>query len=211
MKVLVACEYSGTVRDAFINHGYEAMSCDLRETESTGPHYKGDVRDVLYDDWDLMIGHPDCTYLTIAGAASFNDPGRAEKREEAIKFFQLLQNAPIKHIALENPFMFKAALERVGKYDQYVNPFDFGVPERKRMALWLTNLPLLQPTDIVEVKPNKTYIRKSGPKAGQPYYTYYHQGKSAKERARFFPCIANAMADQWGSYVASQLKQAAAE
>ena len=197
MKVLIACEYSGTVRDAFIERGHEAVSCDILPTERPGAHHQGNVLDILSDGWDLMIAHPPCTFLTIAGAAYYKDAGRAEKREEAVEFFKALQAAPIPKIAIENPIPFLSVQGQIGKYQQYVNPFDFGVPIRKRVCLWLKNLPLLKPTDPVEVKPNKEYVRKSGPKKGQIYKTYYHQGKSAKERARFFHCIAGAMAEQW--------------
>lgn len=173
------------------------MSCDFLDTEAPGPHHKGDVLGILGDGWDLMVAHPPCTYLTIAGAAYYNAAGRAEKREEAVAFFKALQAAPIPQIGIENPIPFLSVQKEIGKYQQYVNPFDFGVPIRKRVCLWLKNLPLLQPTNPVPVEPNKVYVRKSGSKKGQTYKTYFHQGKSAKERARFFPCIANAMAEQW--------------
>ena len=199
MRVLVACEFSGVVRDAFSKRGHYAMSCDLLPPERGPPHHQGDVLEILHDDWDLMIAHPPCTYLTIAGAAYKDDPERVQKRRESIIFFKALQDAPIPRIAIENPIPFNDVQARVGKYDQYVNPFDFGVPIRKRICLWLKGLPLLKPTNPVEAKPNKTYIRKTGKKAGQPYFTYYHQGKTAHERSRFFPCVAEAMAEQWGT------------
>jgi hypothetical protein len=199
MRVLVACEYSGTVRDAFLALGHDAMSCDILPTESPGPHYQGDVRDLLHDGWDLMVGHPPCTYLSYAGAAYWNDEGRAELRERAMAFFMELYNSPIPRIALENPRGYPCKVFR--RPDQEVNPFDFGTPERKRICLWLKNLPPLFCTNPVDVQPKKVYIRKSGSRAGEKYYTYYHQSKNAKERARFFPSVAAAMADQWGAYV----------
>lgn len=196
MKVLIACEYSGIVRDAFIQKGHSAVSCDILPTEAPGPHIQGDVLQALHDGWDMMIAHPPCTYLTIAGAAYYKK--NATKREDAIRFFEALQSAPIDKIAIENPIPFNSVQERIGKYDQYVNPFDFGTPERKRICLWLKNLPPLKPTNVVAAPIKKTYIRKTGPKAGKPYHTYYHQGKSAHERSRFFKSVAEAMADQWG-------------
>lgn len=213
MKILIACEYSSTVRDAFYKKGHKAYSCDILPTEGNPAfHFKEDIlkiisggwlktengRKIFIDKWDMMIAHPPCTYLSIAGASKYKSPGRKELRDDAVDFFIALQNARIEKIAIENPIPFKCVQERVGKYDQYVNPFDFGTPERKRICLWLKNLPLLKPTKPVNAPIKKTYIRKTGPKAGQPYHTYYHQGKSAKERARFFKTIAEAMASQWG-------------
>ena len=200
MKILVACEYSAIVRDAFRSKGHDAWSCDILPTEGDPRwHIQGDVLDVLGNGWDMMIAHPPCTYLTIAGASKYKDADRVVLRDSAVSFFIRLQNAPIDKIAIENPIPFNCVQDRIGKYDQYVNPFDFGVPERKRICLWLKGLPALKSTNIVNAPIKKTYIRKTGPKAGRPYHTYYHQGKSAKERARFFPCIAEAMAEQWGS------------
>ncbi len=197
MKVLVACEYSGIVRDAFIRAGHDAMSCDLLPSESDlGPHYQGDVRDILEDGWDLMIAHPPCTYLTIAGASKRKE--RQKEMLEAITFFAILQRAPIPRIAIENPTPFKEVMEFVGRYHQRVNPFEFGDPYRKKICLWLKNLPPLFATEIVEVSASGYCIRKTGPRAGKKYNYYYHQGKSAKERARFFPGVAKAMAEQWG-------------
>ena len=192
MRVLVACEYSGVVRDAFLAKGHEAVSCDILPAESAGPHIQGDVRGVLGDGWDLMVAHPPCTYLTWAGAGNWNDPGRAEKREEAVRLFMDLYNAPIPRVAIENP---RGYIQKVfRKQDQEVNPFDFGEPERKRVCLWLKGLPPLISTEVVAVKPKKVYVRADG----RRYKTYFHQGKSAKERARFFVGMARAMADQWG-------------
>jgi hypothetical protein len=198
VKVLVACEYSGVVRDAFIAHGHDAMSCDLLPTEVPGPHYQGSVLDVLDGDWDLLIGFPPCTYLTYAGAANWNDEGREELREEALKFFLALYNSPIKRVAIENPRGY--ACKAFRRPNQEINPFEFGTPERKRICLWLKNLPPLFSTIITEAPAKKEYVRKSGPRAGQIYRAYFHQGKNAHERARFFPSIADAMADQWGAF-----------
>ena len=135
MKILVACEYSGTVRDAFIARGHDAMSCDLLDTETPGPHHKGDVLGILDGGWDLMVAHPPCTYLMIAGAANYLDDGRAERRDSAVGLFKALQSAPIPQIAIENPIPFLSVQEQIGKYDQYVNPFDFGVPIRNGLKI----------------------------------------------------------------------------
>jgi hypothetical protein len=199
MRVLVACEYSATVRDAFRRQGHDAWSCDILPTEGDPRwHIEGDALEVAYGGpWDLIIGHPPCTYLTYAGAANWNDEGRAEKREAALSFFMALYNAPAPMVALENPRDYPSAAFR--KQDQEVNPFDFGVPIRKRVCLWLRGLPPLETMPPIDVAPAATYIRKTGARAGQPYRAYFHQGKTAKERARFFPCIAEAMATQWGA------------
>jgi len=173
------------------------MSCDLLPTESPGPHYQGDVFDIVGNGWDLLVGFPPCTYLTYAGAANWNDEGRAELREHALKFFLALYNAPVPHVALENPRGY--ACKAFRRPDQEINPFEFGTPERKRICLWLNNLPPLFATSIVEAPPKAEYVRKSGARAGQIYRAYFHQGKNAKERAKFFPSVADAMADQWGS------------
>lgn len=201
MRVLVACEFSGVVREAFRKRGHEAWSCDLLPTEIPSKnHYQGDALwFARVHNWDLMIAHPPCTYLTIAGAAYKDQPHRIKQRELAINFFRELQEMPIQRIAIENPIPFNDVTQQIGKYDQYVNPFDFGVPIRKRICLWLRNLPLLKPTNSVAVTHDKIYIRKTGKKKGQPYRTYYHQGKTSHERSRFFPCVADAMADQWGA------------
>lgn len=201
MRVLVACEYSGIVRDAFAARGHNAMSCDLLPTDAPhGLHYQGDIFDLLQGDlsWDLMVAHPPCTRLTIAGAAYLYRPDAVRDREEAIEFFARLQAAPIPKIAIENPTPFKLVTERVGKYTQRTNPFMFGDPVRKAICLWLKNLPVLVPTNIVPVEPTGYCIRKTGPRAGERYNYYHHQGKNAHERSRFFPGIAAAMAAQWG-------------
>jgi hypothetical protein len=199
--VLIACEYSATVRDAFRDRGFDAWSCDLLPTEGDPRwHIQGDALEAIYGQhWDCLIAHPPCTYLTYAGAAYWNKPGRAEQREDALTFFKAIYAAPVHHIAIENPRGYPSKAFR--RQDQEVNPFEFGNPVRKRVCLWLKNLPPLMPTEIVEAPPRVTYIRKSGTRAGQPYHGYFHQGKTAKERARFFPCIAAAMADQWGDHI----------
>lgn len=151
MKVLVACEYSGTVRDAFLALGHEALSCDLLPTDSPGPHYQGDVRDVLYDGWDLMVAHPPCTYLSVSGmhwtARGLRDP---QLTEDALDFVRLLMDAPIPRIAVENPV--SVISSRIRKPDQVVQPWEYGHDASKKTCLWLKNLPKLQPTNIVQPK-----------------------------------------------------------
>jgi hypothetical protein len=157
MKILVACEYSGTVRDAFIAAGHEAISCDLLPTDAPGPHYQGSVFDLIDDrnnnGWDLMIAHPPCTYLTVTGnkwfKPEFKDrfPDRHKQREDALDFFKRLFECNINRICLENPVGVVSTLYR--KPTQYVQPWQFGDPHSKRTGLWLKNLPELVPTKIV--------------------------------------------------------------
>ena len=191
MRVLVACEYSGIVREAFKSKGHDTWSCDLLPTEIPGQHIQGDVLKILNDGWDLMIAHPPCTYLTYAGMGAWNKPGRKEKREEAFRFFMELYNAPIPRVAIENPRGYPSRMFR--RPDQEVNPFDYGEAERKRVCFWLKNLPPLFCGLQVAVAPKVIYTRKDGRK----YKGYYHQGKNAHERSRFFKGIAKAMAEQW--------------
>ena len=193
MRVLIACEFSGIVRDAFIARGHEAVSCDLLPSERPGPHIQGDVLEHLNDGWDLMIAHPPCTYLTWAGARYWNDEGREDKRKAALRFFMQLYHAPISKVAIENPRGYITQAFR--RQDQEVNPFDFGEPIRKRVCLWLKNLPPLLMGPFVQVDPSGSCIKTNGRK----YNYYYHQGKTGKGRSRFFASIANAMAEQWGS------------
>lgn len=201
IRVLVACEYSATVRDAFRARGFDAWSCDLLPTEGDPRwHIQGDALEAVYgQQWDLLIGHPPCQFLTYAGASSWNKPGRQEARTASMAFFRALWDAPIAHIALENPRGLPC--KEISRPHQEVNPFEFGEAQRKRICLWLKKLPPLMATMLVDVQPSVTYIRKTGPRAGQRYNGYWHQGRTAKERARFFPGIAAAMADQWGDYL----------
>lgn len=145
MKVLVGCEFSGTVRDAFIAKGHEAMSCDLLPTERPGPHYEGDIFDVIDDSWDLAIFHPPCTYLAVSGLHwNKRVPGRAEKTEEALEFVRKLLDAPIPRIALENPV--SCISSRIRKPDQIIQPWHFGHDASKKTCLWLKGLSPLEPT-----------------------------------------------------------------
>lgn len=192
MKVLVACEYSGIVRDAFIAKGHDAISCDILPTESAGPHYQGDIRNIIYNDWDLLIAHPPCTYLTNAAnrwlyedCATGTAQERILKREEAIKFFKLFQHVDIPRVAIENPEPHPYVMQQVGRYHDKIQPWMFGEEEQKGICLWLKNLaPLL--TTIIETRRYQKVFR-TPPNSDR-----------SKQRSKFFPGIAKAMAEQWG-------------
>jgi hypothetical protein len=181
MRVLVACEFSGRVRDAFIAAGHDAVSCDLLPSETPGPHYQGDVRDVLGAGWSLMVAHPPCTRLAVSGARYFK--GREAEQEAALDFVRLLLNAPIPRIALENPV--SVISSRIRKPDQIVQPWMFGDGETKATCLWLKNLPLLVPTNIVPEREARVHKEPPSPDRW-------------KNRSRTMPGIARAMAAQWG-------------
>jgi len=183
MKVLIACEYSGTVRDAFLARGHDAMSCDILPTDSPGPHYQGDVRDVLGDGWDLMIAHPPCTHLAVSGARHFAAKQASGVQDDALDFVRLLLDAPIERIALENPVSIISS--RIRKPTQIIQPWQFGHGETKATCLWLKNLPKLVPTDIVPGR--EARIHRMPPSADR-----------WKLRSTTFVGIAAAMADQWG-------------
>lgn len=197
MKVLVACEFSGIVRDAFIARGHTAWSCDLLPTESDGgPHIVGDVRNVLALDWDMMIAHPPCTYLANSGVHwLYRQDGRWERMREAARFFRTLLEAPIARIAVENPIMHKYAVEIVGrKHDQTIQPYEFGHPESKRTCLWLKGLPHLVPIDVLQRPANGKWQNQTP--SGQN-----RLGPSPdrwKLRSATYRGIAEAMAAQWG-------------
>src|ERR1043166_3534873 len=145
LRVLVACEFSGVVRDAFASLGHYAVSCDLLPSETPGNHYQGDVRDILNDGWDLMIAHPPCTHLAVSGARWFK--GKQKKQKEALAFVKMLLSAPIPRIALENPVSIIST--KIRRPDQIIQPWMFGHGETKTTCLWLKNLPPLTPTSIV--------------------------------------------------------------
>ena len=198
MKVLVACEYSGTVRDAFLAKGHEAMSCDLLPTDVPGPHYQGDVFDIINDGWDLMIAHPPCTYLSNAGARWLYPKGklnqeRYEKGLEAKEFFFSLLNAKIDKICVENPK--PSLVYELPAATQIIHPYHFGDPYSKRTQLWLKNLSPLQHTNVVDIKGywcGSFTSRFKGDKSKTVL------GKTWKDRSKTFDGIANAMAEQWG-------------
>lgn len=181
MRVLIACEYSGVVRDAFLAAGHDALSCDLLPTEKPGPHHQGDVREILGNGWDLMIAHPPCTHLAVSGARWFKD--KQQEQAEALEFVRELLNAPIPRIALENPVSIISS--RIRKPDQTIQPWQFGHGEVKRTCLWLKNLPPLTPTNVVEGREARVHKMPPGPDRW-------------KERSRTFTGVAEAMAHQWG-------------
>ena len=194
MRVLIACEYSGRVRDAFTKLGHDAMSCDILETESPGNHYKGDVRDVLGGGWDMMIAHPPCTYLTVRANKWYKDQperksgalvgqDRRDAREEAILFFMLLMTSNISKIAIENPIGVLSS--RYRKPDQVIQPWQFGHGETKATCLWLKNLPKLESTNVVDGREQRLHLLP--PSIDR-----------AKIRSKTYQGIADAMAQQWG-------------
>ncbi len=199
LNVLVACEFSGAVRDAFLARGFDAWSCDLLPDERrSNRHIQGDVRDYLNDGWDMLIvAHPPCTRLCNSGVRwlSVPPPGRTlgdmwAELSEGAALFSTLWNADIPHVAVENPVMHKHAKARIENYQDFaqsVQPWQFGHPETKRTCLWLRNLPALVPTDIVEGREARVHRMPPSPDRW-------------RERSRFFPGIAAAMADQWGGY-----------
>jgi len=190
MKVLVACEYSGIVRDAFTKKGHDATSCDILPTESEGKHYQGDVLDILDDGWDLMIAHPPCTHLSVSGARWFTEGKKPMYlRDEAIEFVRKLMNAPIDKICIENPVSVISSYIR--KSDQMINPFQFGHMEYKRTCLWLKNLPKLKETNNVKKETDAL------PDKEKHRIWWIGSGKG-KERSKFYTGIADAMAEQWG-------------
>jgi len=205
VKILIACEYSGRVRESFRELGHDVWSCDLRPTEIPGKHYVGDVRDIIEDGWDIMIGHPYCTFNTLAGIRWMYHPedthlppeqrrrhpqypNRMNDFLEGVEFFNVLKNAPIEKICLENSQPHGLAMHHIGRYTQIVQPWMFGEPYTKGAALWLKNLPKLVPThkktDYEKIIPACHYA-SPGP-------------ERERERSRTYQCIANAMASQWG-------------
>jgi len=205
VRVLIACEYSGKVRDAFIGMGHNAMSCDLLPTDVDGPHYQGDVRDILGDGWDLMVAHPTCTYLTNTAVSWLHapdcyDPLRLKGKprwlalDEGAEFFKLLLDCDIPLKAIENPIPHKYAVKRIGrKYNQIVQPWMFGHMERKATCLWLEGLPKLKETDNVRTEMLKL------PKREQQRLHYLPPSPNRwKLRSETYQGIANAMAQQWG-------------
>lgn len=193
MRVLVACEFSGIVRDAFRRAGHDAWSCDLLPSERPGPHLQCDVRGVLGDGWDLMVAHPPCTHLAVSGARWFEGKRRQRElflaadvtcQDDAIAFVQLLLDAPIARIALENPVSILST--RIRQPDQIIQPSDFGHRELKTTCLWLQNLPPLQPTNVVRDGIDKLRVRDE-PRTATRW----------KARSRTYTGIAAAMAEQW--------------
>jgi len=183
MRVLVACEYSGRVRQAFRDLGHDAWSCDLLESEDNSDHhYQCDVFDVINEGWDLMIAHPPCTDLAVSGARHFAEKIADGRQQRALDFVQALMDAPIEKIAIENPI--SVISSKIRKPDQIIQPWQFGHGETKATCLWLKNLPLLKPTDIVDGREARVHKMSPGPNRW-------------KERSRTYEGIAKAMAEQW--------------
>jgi site-specific DNA-cytosine methylase len=181
MMVLVACEFSGRVRDAFIAHGHDAVSCDLLPSDSPGPHIQGDVSTVLNHGWDLMIAHPPCTHLAVSGARWFKE--KLDEQALALAFVEMLMEAPIPRIALENPVSIISS--RIRKPDQIIQPWQYGHGETKATCLWLKGLPTLEPTDVVPGRAAIVHRMPPGPDRW-------------KARSLTYTGIASAMATQWG-------------
>lgn len=182
MRVLVACEFSGTVRDAFRARGHDAWSCDILEAEGSQQfHIQADVREFLDGEWDLMIAHPPCTHLAVSGARWFKE--KQTEQAEALEFVRMLMTAPIPRICIENPISIISS--KIRKPDQIIQPWMFGHGETKATCLWLKGLPPLMPTNIVEGREARIHKMPPGPDRW-------------KERSRTFTGIAEAMADQWG-------------
>lgn len=183
MKVLIACEFSGIVREAFRALGHDAISCDLLKTEIPGPHYQGPVEDLLQEPFDLMIAHPPCTHLAVSGARYFAEKRKSGMQQEALAFVQLLLNAPIHRICLENPVSIIST--HIRKPTQIIQPWQFGHGETKTTCLWLKNLPALRATNIVKGREPRIHYESPGPDRW-------------KNRSRTYTGIAQAMAEQWG-------------
>lgn len=183
MRVLVACEFSGIVREAFRARGHDAWSCDLLPSEVPGQHFRTDIRNVFWNTgpYDLMIAHPPCTHLAVSGARWFKD--KLTEQAEALDFVRLLLGAPIPRIALENPISIISS--RIRKPDQIIQPWQFGHGETKATCLWLKNLPKLTPTNVVEGRAPVVHYMSPGPERW-------------RERSRTYHGIAAAMAEQWG-------------
>lgn len=187
MRILISCEYSGIVRDSFLANGHDAMSCDLLPTESPGPHYQGDVRDVLDYPWDMMIAHPPCTDLTVSGARWFVEKRMRGGQQQGVSFFMMLAKCDIPKIAIENPICVMSSLWR--KPDQIIQPWEFGHGETKATCLWLKGLPPLMSTALVKGRENRVHRMAPGPDRW-------------KNRSRTYTGIAAAMAEQWGMRIA---------
>ena len=184
MRVLVACEYSGRVRDAFKAHGHFAMSCDLLPTEVPGLHYQGPVEDVLYDKWDLMIAHPPCTHLAVSGSRHFPQKIADGRQKQALDFVRLLMNSPIDRWCIENPVSVISSAIRPP--DQIIQPWQYGHGEVKKTCFWLKNLPRLRPTNCVKGRAPNVHMMPPRPDRW-------------KNRSRTYEGIAKAMGHQWGA------------
>lgn len=184
MRILVACECSGRVRDAFRSHGHDAFSCDLKACEVAGPHFQCDVFEIIDDGWDMMIAFPECTHLCVSGAKWFSQKRKDGRQQEAIDFFMRIANAKIDRICIENPVGIMSTIYR--KPCQIVQPWQFGHGETKKTCLWLKNLPVLIPTEIVEGREARIHQMAPGP-------------NRKADRSRTYTGIASAMGSQRGN------------
>jgi site-specific DNA-cytosine methylase len=200
MKILIACEFSGIVREAFKAKGHDVMSCDLLPTEIPGEHYQGDIRDVIDQDWDMIISFPPCTHLAVSGARYFRQKQADGRQEEAIKFFLMIACNPCEQIAVENPIGIMS--NRFRKPDQIIQPYQFGHPESKKTCLWLKGLPKLQPTNILQKPKSGRWNNQT--KDGQnrlivdSKWIGFNDKRTARLRGKTYKGIAEAMANQWG-------------
>jgi hypothetical protein len=192
MKILIACEFSGIVRDAFIKKGHDAISCDLLPTESPGPHYQGNVLDILNDGWDMMIAFPPCTHLAVSGAVWFEQKRKDGRQQQGIDFFMEFTKTNCPKIAIENPVGIMSTVWR--KPDQIVHPWMFGHETTKATCLWLYNLPLLTATNIVGRGERKYYPSGNS----SPIWHAKTGGGCGHQRSRTFSGLSDAMANQWG-------------
>ncbi len=196
--ILIACEFSGVVRDAFIKHGYDAISCDLLPTQSKGPHIQGNVIDIINNDWDMIIAHPPCTYLANSGVCHLKNNGLIDrnrwiKMTNATNFFKRILNNKCKYICIENPILHHYAIDKIGrKYDQLIHPWMFGHMEQKSTCLWLKNLPKLVETNNV-----KTEMMKLPIKERQKMHWLPPSPNRGYLRIITYSGIAEAMATQW--------------
>jgi hypothetical protein len=198
MKVLVACEFSGTVRDAFAKLGHDAWSCDLEPSDSAGNHYQGDMFDIINEGWDLMIAHPPCTHLAVSGARHFAKKREDGRQQQGIDFFMKVVSTNIPRVAVENPIGIMSSIYR--KPDQIIQPWEYGHKTTKATCLWLKGLPLLKPTNIVEK--GEFVVFPSGKRMSKWYADSAKHSPKERERIRnkTFQGIADAMADQWGVF-----------
>ena len=196
MKVLIACEFSGTVRDAFAKKGHDAWSCDLEASDTPGNHYQGGMFDIINNGWDLMIAHPPCTHLAVSGARHFAAKRADGRQQQGIDFFLRVCNVDIPKIAVENPIGIMSSIYR--KPDQIIHPWQFGHEASKSTCLWLKGLPLLKPTNIVGKGEFVTF--SSGKRMTKWYADAAHLSPKEREKVRnkTFQGIADAMAEQWG-------------
>jgi site-specific DNA-cytosine methylase len=194
MKILIACEYSGAVRDAFVALGHDAMSCDLLPTDVEGPHYQGDVADIINDGWDMMIGFPPCQHLAVSGARWFKQKRLDGRQQQGIDFFMSLASASIPKIAIENPIGIMSTKYR--KPNQIIQPWQFGHEATKSTCLWLKGLPLLKPTQVVGK--GERHVTKSG-RSLPKWYNLPPSENRWKIRSKTFQGIATAMSQQWGN------------